>query len=95
MKDKMTVFHSTETHPAKTYASAATAIVGKDDLVSRQGHLHASREDNQRARGTVLHNWQLPGDVTFPVNASTTNESNEQGEGVIHELLLYVAPARS
>ncbi len=51
----MTFFHSLEAHSAEANAGAAAGVIGKDDLIGWQRHLPAVREDDKRARRTVLN----------------------------------------
>jgi hypothetical protein len=52
----MSLFRADELHPAKPDSSVTVGVVGEDDLVRRQRHPKAIREDHERARRTVSNN---------------------------------------
>jgi len=83
VEDQMTFSHSLEAHSAEANPSAAAGVIGKDDLIGWERHLPAARENDTRARRTVLKDGQLRNGFRFAIEAGPGNELDEQRE-VIH-----------
>src|SRR6266481_4421346 len=68
-EDQLAVLDSREAHAAEAHLGGATAILGEDDLIGRQGDLGPVSEDDRRPRGTVLEDWQRRHDLRLAGDA--------------------------
>ena len=75
---QLSLFRSHEPHPAKANPGAAAGIVGEDDLVRRQRHPEAVREEHERARWAVSDNPKRRDPVGLPEDRRRRREVDEQ-----------------
>ena len=47
-----------EPHPAKADPCVAAGVIGKDDLIGRQGYPKAARKDDERPWRAVADDWK-------------------------------------
>lgn len=77
-KRQPSLFQSDELHPAKPDPGMAAAIVREDDLIGRERHSEAVREEDECARRTVADNRKRGGAVPFREQGSRRGEVDEQ-----------------
>src|SRR5688572_22404289 len=83
---QVSLFRSDELHPAKPDSRVTAGVIGEDDLVRRQRHPEALREEHERARRTVTDNPKHRNPVAFPDDRRGSREVDEQGN-VVHSAL--------
>ena len=88
---QVSLFESDELHPAKPNSSVTAGVIGEDDLVRRQRHPEAAREEHERARWTISDNPQRRDPVVLPEDRRRRREVDEQ-RNVVHSAL---APTRA
>lgn len=83
---QLSLFRSDELHPAKPNSSVTAGVIGEDDLVRRQRHSEAVREEHERARWTVSDNPKRRDPVVLPKDRRRCREGDEQ-RNVVHSAL--------
>ena len=73
-----TLLQSDELHPTKPDLCVTTGIVGEDDLIGRQRHLDAVREEDKSARGAVADNRKRRRPVFFAQQGGRRREVDEE-----------------
>jgi len=76
-EDQTAVLDPLEAHSTKSNASPAARVIGKDDLIGREGYLPGVCEDDKRPWRTVLDDRQLRNGFWFAIDAGTGNELDE------------------
>jgi len=71
-------FRSDEAHAAKPNSGVTASIVGEDDLIGRQRHSEAVREEDEGAWRAVTDNWKRRRPVLFPQKECRCGEIDEQ-----------------
>ena len=84
------LFRSDEPHPAKPHSGVTAGIVGEDDLIGRQRHFEAAREEDEGAWRAVADNRKRRNPVLFAQEGRRRREVDEQR----NVLPLTVRPAR-
>jgi len=79
---QVSLVRSDELHPAEPHSSVAVGVVGVDDLVRRQRHSEAGREEDECAWRAVADDRQRRDPVLFPEDRRRRGEVDEEGEGV-------------
>jgi hypothetical protein len=72
------LFQSDEPHPAKLNSGVTAGIVGEDDLIGRQRHSEAVREENEGAWRPVSDNRKRRNSVSFSQEGRRCREVDEQ-----------------
>jgi hypothetical protein len=72
------VFYPSETHSSKTDADPAVAFVSEDNLIRRQRHAEAVREDNERTGRAVADDGKRGGPIAFAQEGSRRAELDQE-----------------
>ena len=76
------LFQSDEPHPAKPHSGVTAGIVGENDLIGRQRHPEAGREEDEGAGWAVSDNRKRRSPVLFPQKSRRRREVDEQRNGL-------------
>ena len=75
---QLSVLPPDELHPTEFDAGMTAGVVGEDDLIGRQRHSEAVREENEGAWRPVSDNWKRRNSVSFPQEGRRCREVDEQ-----------------
>ncbi len=85
---QVSFLRSDELHPAKPNSSVTASVISEDDLVRRQRHPEAVREEHERARRTVSDDPKRRDPVVLTEDRRRRREVDEQ-RNVVHGVWVY------
>ena len=77
-EQQLSIFRSDILHPAEPHSSVTAGVIDEDDLVGRERHPEAVREEHERARRTVTDDPKRRDPVVLPEDRRRRREVDEQ-----------------